>query len=121
MQYILYAFGKFLSVNNELLEAIGVFRECLRAPLGSHMMRVCFLESLENCKSLVVDRWHFRMLNDFNRNNAYERAIIQAIGRIRSRKGPDARISVLDIGGGTGLLSIYAARYVVYVVESWQI
>ncbi len=37
------------------------------------------LESLENVKSLAVDRWHFRMLNDEARNEAYSRAIQRAV------------------------------------------
>lgn len=37
------------------------------------------LESLENVKSLAVDRWHFRMLNHSARNEAYARAIQRAV------------------------------------------
>lgn len=37
------------------------------------------LESLENVKSLAVDRWHFRMLNHSARNEAYSRAIQRAV------------------------------------------
>jgi len=44
------------------------------------------------------------MLNDQRRNDAFEAAILAAIGRA----GPDA--SVLDIGTGSGLLSMMAAR-----------
>lgn len=37
------------------------------------------LESLENVKSLAVDRWHYRMLNHSARNEAYSRAIKRAV------------------------------------------
>lgn len=37
------------------------------------------LESLENVKSLAVDRWHYRMLNHSARNEAYARAIGRAV------------------------------------------
>ena len=46
-------------------------------------------------------RWHFGMLNDAERNTAYDRAL-----RARVRAGD----MVLDIGAGTGLLGMMAAR-----------
>ncbi|XP_076630851.1 protein arginine N-methyltransferase 9 isoform X2 [Colletes latitarsis] len=49
---------------------------------------------------MAVDRWHFPMLNDKRRNNAFENAIHKRISQ-----GYD---TVLDIGTGTGLLSLYA-------------
>lgn len=48
--------------------------------------------------------WHIPMLNDARRNDAFEAAIIAAI----AVAGADAR--VLDIGTGSGLLSMMAAR-----------
>lgn len=56
--------------------------------------------NLQNALSMAVDRWHFPMLNDKRRNNAFENAIWKRIAQ-----GYD---SVLDIGTGTGLLSLYA-------------
>ncbi|MFX4287777.1 hypothetical protein ACQBJO_14005 [Janibacter sp. G349] len=47
----------------------------------------------------VIPNWHFSMLNDNSRNEAFQRAIK---GRVNPRH------SVLDIGAGTGLLSIIA-------------
>ena len=52
----------------------------------------------------LVPFWHIPMLNDTRRNDAFEAAIIAAI----AAAGPDAR--VLDIGTGSGLLSMMAAR-----------
>lgn len=49
---------------------------------------------------MAVDRWHFTMLNDRRRNNAFEQAI-----RKRIHQGYN---TVLDVGTGTGLLSLYA-------------
>jgi len=54
--------------------------------------------------STIVPFWHIPMLNDTRRNDAFERAICAAI----EREGPQARI--LDIGSGSGLLSMMAAR-----------
>ena len=51
-----------------------------------------------------VERWHFAMVNDHRRNDAYEAAIREAVARV----GPSAH--VLDIGAGSGLLGLMAAR-----------
>lgn len=51
-----------------------------------------------------VPFWHIPMMNDTRRNEAFEAAILSAIERV----GPNAR--VLDIGTGSGLLSMMAAR-----------
>jgi Tfp pilus assembly protein PilF len=51
--------------------------------------------------SRIVQPWHFPMMNDGPRNDAYEAAIRRAVT-------PDAL--VLDIGTGAGLLSMMAAR-----------
>jgi type II protein arginine methyltransferase len=48
-----------------------------------------------------VPKWHFNIVRDDARNAAYEAAIVRAVR-------PDARI--LDIGAGTGLLAMMAAR-----------
>ena len=69
-------------------------------------------ETKENLKSFIVERWHFRMLNDSPRNESYFHAIAHAIDLHKARetqKGA-SEIIVLDIGGGTGLLSMFAAR-----------
>lgn len=55
---------------------------------------------MQNAFSMAVDRWHFTMLNDRRRNNAFDRAISKRIS-----EGYD---TVLDVGTGTGLLSLYA-------------
>lgn len=53
-------------------------------------------EILERVSYCAVDRWHFKMLNDAQRNKAYRDAIVRALGQ-------DVKL-VLDIGCGTGLL-----------------
>lgn len=52
----------------------------------------------------MVPFWHIPMLNDTRRNDAFEAAIVAAV----AAAGPTAR--VLDIGTGSGLLSMMAAR-----------
>ena len=59
-------------------------------------------ESLESVSNVLVERWHFRMLNDKQRNEAYKLAISKAVS-----EGYD---TVLDIGSGTGILSMFAVQ-----------
>jgi type II protein arginine methyltransferase len=49
----------------------------------------------------AVPKWHFAIVRDEARNSAYEAALKRAVG-------PESR--VLDIGAGTGLLAMMAAR-----------
>lgn len=49
----------------------------------------------------IIPRWHFEMLNDEQRNEAFEKALAKVVG---------ADSLVLDIGSGTGLLAMMAAR-----------
>jgi type II protein arginine methyltransferase len=49
----------------------------------------------------IIPRWHFEMLNDEKRNAAFEKVLTSAIT-------PDT--VVFDIGSGTGLLAMMAAR-----------
>ena len=54
----------------------------------------------------AVSRWHFGMLNDTVRNAAYDEAIARAVAA--QKDDPDS--IVLDIGSGSGLLAMMAAR-----------
>lgn len=58
-------------------------------------------QNLDNVKNQLVERWHFGMLNDSDRNRKYKAAIGKAIQQRN-------QVSVLDIGTGSGLLAIYA-------------
>ena len=79
-------------------EAASCFRRALQVNPGSIRAK----ENLENVANLLVERWHFRMLNDKKRNLAYKQAIAKAISQ-----GHDV---VLDIGSGTGILSMFAVQ-----------
>lgn len=57
-------------------------------------------KNFNSVKNLLVERWHFRMLNDKIRNEAYRKAICDTLIPHKD--------TVLDLGTGTGLLSLYA-------------
>ncbi|EKX48284.1 hypothetical protein GUITHDRAFT_68878 [Guillardia theta CCMP2712] len=54
-----------------------------------------------------IPLYHFSMINDLHRAKAYHIAIQQAVSAVREKK---ESVSVLDVGCGSGLLSMMAAR-----------
>lgn len=82
------------------LEALRHFRRALALQPDSLHLR----HQVRRLGSASVPFWHIPMMNDVPRNDAFEAAIKAAI----EVAGPDAR--VLDIGAGSGLLSLMAAR-----------
>jgi len=93
-------FGQLLQ-EREPVEAV----ECMRFALGRATTpdEECAARvALESALQTAVPRWHFPMLNDRARNEAYDKALRRSVA-------PGFR--VLDIGCGTALHSIYAARH----------
>lgn len=76
----------------------------LRRAVADHPDEPLLRHKMRNAVQAVVPAWHVPMMNDAPRNRAFERAIRRAIGA----HGPGAH--VLDIGTGSGLLSLMAAR-----------
>uniref|UniRef100_A0A4W3HPF7 Protein arginine N-methyltransferase 9 n=1 Tax=Callorhinchus milii TaxID=7868 RepID=A0A4W3HPF7_CALMI len=79
-------------------EAAGYFHKAVK-------LKPDYTEARENfyrVANWLVERWHFLMLNDKKRNFAYERAIQKAVQSGCS--------SILDIGTGTGILSMFARK-----------
>lgn len=81
-------------------EALEQFRRALELEPGN----VHIEHQIRRLCAEMVPFWHIPMLNDTRRNDAFEAAIVAAI----AKAGPAAR--VLDIGTGSGLLSMMAAR-----------
>ena len=81
-------------------EALDQFRRALALQPGN----IHIEHQIRRLSADLVPFWHIPMLNDVRRNDAFEAAIKAAL----AEAGPDAR--VLDIGTGSGLLSMMAAR-----------
>lgn len=88
--------GKYLFKYEYYNEACNHFAKVLHMN-SRHVMAE---KNLNSVKNVLVERWHFRMLNDNLRNEAYRQAIKGEIIANRDK--------VIDVGTGTGLLAIYA-------------
>ncbi|KAK6020148.1 hypothetical protein OSTOST_14205 [Ostertagia ostertagi] len=65
-------------------------------------MGAVFRVSSANIRSGVFDQWHMFMINDQERNTKFLEALKNTISPTDH---------VLDIGTGTGILSVFAARF----------
>jgi predicted Zn-dependent protease len=68
-RFLTLSYAKHLSNRSLYIEAFEILSKCSKiypdyAPV---------YDAIENTKNLIVDRWHFRMLNDEFRNNSYLR------------------------------------------------
>lgn len=81
-------------------EALSVLRRLLEVSPGNPLVE----HQIRRIASSLVPFWHIPMLNDTRRNEAFEKAIVKAVAAI----GNGAL--VLDIGAGSGLLSMMAVR-----------
>ncbi|VVC96053.1 unnamed protein product [Leptidea sinapis] len=95
--YLMNDLGKYLFKFGFYLEAWSQFQKALMVD-GAFVNAEKNLNSVKNC---LVERWHFRMLNDDIRNDAYHSSIKEIV------KSDDI---VFDLGSGTGLLSLYVSE-----------
>ena len=98
-----YASGLFKT--GEYLDACDVLDSLLSLPgLASGPRSLSVKEIKDRISNAAVDRWHFHMLNDNQRNEKF----MQAISTIIKSASQEEPLEILDIGAGTGLLSLYA-------------
>lgn len=76
--------------------------------VGDHFLFSCAAAGKGKPRHATIPRWHFWMVLDTVRNSAYEQAIRQSVEALQL-SGTE-RVRVLDIGAGSGLLSLFAAR-----------
>jgi predicted RNA methylase len=89
--------GKAHLENKQYNDARHCFESVLYLVPEHHEARL----GLNRVHRKIIPRWHFEMLNDEERNSAFERALAKAI---------TPSTTVLDIGSGSGLLAMMAAR-----------
>lgn len=74
---------------------------------GSSRQLVLEAKILAASLRTTVPSWHFEMLNDRGRNEAFNLGIQRAVAALR---GTSTSILAADCGAGTGLLSLFALR-----------
>lgn len=97
--HLLNDIGKYLYKFNFYTEAWDYFQKALAIDPSF----VNAEKNINSIKNLLLERWHFRMLNDKIRNDAYYDAIKESTNRYKD--------SVLDIGTGTGILAMFASEF----------
>ncbi len=78
-------------------DALQIFRQALELYPESFSLQIAYNRALRK----IIPRWHFAMINDNERNAAFDCALQRAIHH---------NTHVLDIGSGSGLLGMMAAR-----------
>jgi type II protein arginine methyltransferase len=93
----LVTLGARLAESGRLEEALEVFEAArLLNPSDADLVM-----QVNRMHRRAIPRWHFAMLNDEERNDAFRRALSAALGR---------NSVVLDVGTGSGLLAMMAVR-----------
>lgn len=72
---------------------------------------IVFTPDPPSCRArhALVPSWHYDMLLDGSRNDAYEKALGRAV-RMKREFNPGRELLTVDLGAGTGILSMLAAR-----------
>ncbi|XP_075399832.1 protein arginine N-methyltransferase 9 [Tenrec ecaudatus] len=131
-QYTLFKWAEELYALSRVQDLLGCYEQALELfpddevicnSMGEHLFRMGFRdeaagyfhkavklnpdfndakENFYRVANWLVERWHFIMLNDTKRNVTYNAAIHKAVHA--------GYKSVLDIGAGTGILSMFAKK-----------
>jgi predicted RNA methylase len=89
-----------VAISSVMEQALEYFEQLRRINVVDGQKDACISETYKR----IIPRWHFAMLNDHERNSAFETAIKKLNLELDSKL-------VLDVGTGTGLLAMLAARY----------
>ena len=92
------SYGTQLFLSGNMKKAESAFKAAITADPENIEAK----DKLENLWSTLLERWHFPMLNDRGRNSRYQAAISKLVA--------GGCNTVLDIGTGTGLLSLMATQ-----------
>ena len=112
-EYYHYLGNVFFKIEKEIY-ALNFYRRALKISNDSNLLA---MESYENLINSLIDRWHYRMINDRIRNEAYRKAIKKKLSNFN--ENPSAGIcNVLDIGGGFGLLSAISLAEALEIFQS---
>ncbi|BES94561.1 Ribosomal protein L11 methyltransferase (PrmA) [Nesidiocoris tenuis] len=95
-EVVLNNIGSQLYRFNHLIESRRYFRKACEI----NPSYLAAFRNWQNVTNVLVERWHFRMLNDTLRNETFRKAISKRV---------DENSTVIDIGTGTGLLSLYSS------------
>ena len=90
--------------------AIPASQTTLLARSAPDTLRVSGQNTTAPSSGAALSDYHFPMLNDAARNRAFAGAIQKAVCQLRLLGGANWQGLTLDIGCGTGLLAMYAAR-----------
>ncbi|XP_050355014.1 protein arginine N-methyltransferase 9-like [Nymphalis io] len=96
--FLINDIGRYLFRFGLYEEAWVQFQKVLTADSGY----VYAEKNVNSVKNILIERWHFRMLNDKIRNASYRAAINQKVVPYKT--------TVFDLGTGTGLLAMYATE-----------
>ncbi|XP_065058244.1 protein arginine N-methyltransferase 9-like isoform X2 [Rhopilema esculentum] len=99
---ILKATSKIFLKYDLSFEALELFKIIVECTPSSDNEFLDLQEDYEQIINTCIPRWHYRMLNDAKRNASYFEALRKSI----TTKGCN---DVLDIGAGSGILSLFAA------------
>ncbi|DBA90775.1 TPA: hypothetical protein ACH3X1_003982 [Trebouxia sp. C0004] len=80
----------------------------LRVQQDSNQILFSSVPAQQRPRHAYIPRWHFDMVQDHMRNDAYDQAISRAVD-FKKALGCEG-VGVLDMGAGSGLLSMMAAR-----------
>ncbi|XP_047542268.1 protein arginine N-methyltransferase 9-like [Vanessa atalanta] len=96
--FLINDIGRYLFRFGLYEEALIQFQKALTVDSGD----VNAEKNINTVKNILIERWHFRMLNDKIRNASYRAAINKMVVPNKTR--------VFDLGTGTGLLAMYATE-----------